>query len=198
MSLVRWIALSCFLACSAYLGWFYLVTNSHHSLYFTALADAPCLHPLEGVQFGSPIMSESETRRMDVFLSQAGVRAMHYPGSLEANRKNLQPCNAELEILAPAFDYSPSAEKATVKLPASYARRTYTVLVTPKRRGEHLIIVKTGFDQVRVPVRVTTDLGLTAVQSAWAAAVGCAVSFVVALLTIRGTWPAHRTRGRKR
>jgi hypothetical protein len=108
--IVRWIALSCFLVCATYLSWFFLISNSHQYSYFTALADGQCLHPLEGVQFGTPIMTESETRRLDVFLSQAGVRSMHYPGSLEANRKFLKPCNAELEILAPAFDYSPSAE----------------------------------------------------------------------------------------
>lgn len=154
-------------------------------MFYSMLADAQCEHPLFSASLSQPVMTVSESRELVVVLSQSGDPSLNAPGELDRWRASLKPCTAHLEVLAPNFDKSPASDMADIKLPASYERVSYPIVLAPKKSGRQIVVIKSALDEIRVPITVLTDLGITVTSQAYLAAMSAVGGFLLLCISLR-------------
>lgn len=166
-----------------YLGWFGYRAAANQPLFSAMAMDSPCKHPLVVATLSPSIMTESESRALTLTLNAYGRDDLRYPGT--PLKRNLKACTATIEILAPAFERDPPESPLAFRLGPKDESKTTRWILLPKRTGQHTIVIKGGLDLIEVPVTVVSDLGLTAVQTAWAAAVAAVFSFLALAFSVR-------------
>jgi hypothetical protein len=167
----------------AYLGWFAQRSAHNVSVLTSMLAAGPCEHPLIQAELSPNIMTETESRVLTLTLNPYGEPSMRNP--YEKPIRLDHRCKANIAFLAPAFDHEPDGSARTIELGPEDVNETVDWVLSPKHRGQQTIVITGGLDKIVVPVTVLSDIGMTAAQSAWAAAFVAVGGFAGLLLALR-------------
>lgn len=171
------------LASLGYLAWFSIRQSSNHPEFTAMVADVACKHVLVRVVLSPSVMTESESRELTLIVNSMGRSELRPAGV--ATQQESKQCIADIDISAPAFDHEPHGEVRRIALPPGDENRSLTWVIAPTRRGQQLILIQSGLDQIRVPITVTSNIGLTAAQTAWAAAISSVVAFIGLIFATR-------------
>lgn len=146
-------------------------------MYFYAAGPFSCLNPLEEVSIPKRVMSESESQALAVILSNNGA---------------LEECEADVNLNAPNFTFSPPESKRTIRIPRGKRTATIAWILNPQKLGTFQVAVEANRQVHTVGIKVTNLFGL----SAWQVQL---ISYIATFLgpMLTATWWYEKWRERK-
>ena len=141
----------------------YIVRSVNVTSEVARLLPEECSHPIRRAAIERTELSEGDSTSLEIVLSSGSERG----------------CSIAAELSAPAFDYEPKL--MMVQLPERDKKISRTWILSSKRLGDHVVIVRAGDQEAKLKVRVVNVAGLGARELYFASLAGAFLGPVLTL-----------------